>query len=238
MINARQLIQQNRASIFTYLSVAAVVFVLTAIGHLPARDFYQRFLYDISPLVAIPATILLGFVCLVVLSLRGWFAVTVVGDDRRVLPAFILAAFPPLVAIVIDLFIHFPKGINQSFPGSLAFYPSIGFLVEVVFHLVPITILYLLLGLFFPNFKKAAVVCSVLLIVAFIEPSYQTVLMATGEYPLMGLLAVFVNLLIFNVAQVVLFRRSGFLAMYGSRFLYYLIWHIIWGHFRLAIIFK
>jgi hypothetical protein len=238
MTKAHQLIQQNKASIITYLSVAAVVLALTAIGHLPARDFYQRFLNDISPLVIIPATILLGFVCLVVLSLRGWFAVMVAGDDRRVLPAFVFAVIPPLVAIVIDLFVHFPKGINQSFPGSLAFYPSIGFLVEVVFHLVPITILYLLLGLFFPNSKEAAVVRSVLLLVAFIEPSFQMVLMASGEYPLMGLLAVFVNLLIFNGTQLVLFRRSGFLAMYGSRFLYYLIWHIIWGHFRLAIIFK
>jgi hypothetical protein len=218
--------------------VAAVVFVLTAIGHLPVRDFYQRFLGDFSPLVAIPTAILLGFVCLAVLSLHGWFGVTGVGDTMRVLPAFILVAFLPLVAIVIDLFIHFPEGINQSFPGSLAFYPSIGFLVEVVFHLVPITILYLLLGLVFAGFSKATVVWSVLLIVAFIEPSFQTVLMASGEYPFIGLLAVFVNLLIFNVTQFVLFRRSGFLAMYGSRLVYYLIWHIIWGHFRLAILFK
>jgi hypothetical protein len=77
----------------------------------------------------------------------------------------------------------------------------------------------------------------VLLIVALLEPVFQTVLSASGEIPLPGLVAVFVNLFIFNVAQLALFRRSGFLAMYGSRLVYYLIWHIIWGHFRLAIIF-
>jgi hypothetical protein len=150
--------QRNRTSVVTYLLISAVVFVLTAIGRLPARDFYQKFLGEISPLLTISVSILLGFVCLVVLSIRGWFGVTAGEDTKRLWPAAILAGFPPLVAVVIDLFVRFPKDMNQVFPGSLAFYPSIGFLVEVLFHLVPITVLYLVAGLLFPNSRKSSVV--------------------------------------------------------------------------------
>jgi hypothetical protein len=218
--------------------VAALVFALTAIGHMPARDFYHKFIGDISPIVAISGCILIGLVCLVVVTFRGWLATIVLGEDRLALPGFALAAFLALVAIIIDLFIRFPEDMNQAFPASLAFYPSIGFLVEVVFHLVPITVFLFLMELLIKNCGKAAVVWSALLIVALIEPLYQTVSMATGRYHLAGLIAVFVNLLVFNVTQVVLFKRLGFLPMYASRLLYYSIWHVIWGHFRIGILYK
>ena len=210
---------------------------LTALAYAPARVFYQRFLGGIDPLFAISVCILLGIACLIVVTLRGWLSIVVVHGARKALSAFGLAAILPLVAIVIDVFIRFPKDMNQSFPASLGFYPSIGFLVEVVFHLVPITILLLLITPFIRDSNNTVVVWSVLLVVATIEPSFQTISMASGSYPLAGRLAVFVNILIFNITQMVLFKRVGFLAMYSSRLLYYLIWHIIWGSFRLAVLF-
>lgn len=230
--------QQNKRATIAYLSVAAAVFALTAVGCLPAGDFYRKFLGDVSPLIAITGSIIVGFASLVVITRLGWVSVTEGNDTGRVLPLFALAAVPPLVAVVIDLFVHFPEDMNQSFPASLAFYPSIGFLVEVVFHLVPIAVFLLLLECVVPDTRKNDAVWEVLLIAALIEPSYQTISMVSGGHPLAVLPAVFVNLLLFNGIQMVLFKRSGFFAMYGSRLVYYAIWHIIWGHLRTGILFR
>ncbi len=232
------LFRQNRSSIIAYLSVAALVLVMTALAFQPARDFYRRFLGGINPFLAISVCILLGIACLIIVTLRGWLSIVEAHGTRRAVPGFVFAAILPLVAIVIDVVIRFPKDMNQSFPASIAFYPSIGFLVEVIFHLVPITILLLLLSLFLRDTNSAVVVWSVLLVEALIEPLFQINTMAPGKYPLAGQLAVLINILIFNIIQVVIFKRVGFLAMYGSRMLYYLVWHIIWGHFRLTILFS
>jgi len=111
--NRVEMSEQNKGATIAYLSVATFVFALTAIGYLPARDFYRRFIGDVNPLIAISGCILLGLTCLLVVTHRGWLSIFVLDDARRALPLFALAAFLPLVAIVIDLFIHFPKDMNQ-----------------------------------------------------------------------------------------------------------------------------
>jgi len=40
-----------------------------------------------------------------------------------------------------------------------------------------------------------------------------------------------------NLIQLYVFRRFGFMAIYGFRFVYYACWHVIWGYLRLQLIF-
>jgi hypothetical protein len=46
-----------------------------------------------------------------------------------------------------------------------------------------------------------------------------------------------IHLLAFNVVALEVFRRSGFVALYAFRVGYYLVWHIVWGYFRLPLLF-
>jgi hypothetical protein len=48
---------------------------------------------------------------------------------------------------------------------------------------------------------------------------------------------VWVHVFAFNVAQLRVFRRHGFVSMYALRFCYYLCWHIAWGVLRLPLLF-
>jgi len=38
---------------------------------------------------------------------------------------------------------------------------------------------------------------------------------------------------VFNILQLEVFRRFGFVAMYALRLTYYLWWHLIWGALRI-----
>jgi len=40
-----------------------------------------------------------------------------------------------------------------------------------------------------------------------------------------------------NAAQLEIFRRYDFMSMYCVRFVYYMIWHVAWGHARLNLLF-
>ncbi len=234
-----KIFKNDSRPIVAYILLAVVVFSFTIIGYAPARSFFNKFLFGFSPFVAIPISVFLGFCCLIILHLRDWFQIFTPNDPKRVFPILGLSAFLPLVAVIVDLTAHFPKEMNQSFPGSLAFYPSIAFVVEVVFHLIPITILCFLFNLVIPNSKKAMVTWSALFLVAFFEPTFQIVNMkASSSYSSLVLITIFINLLVFNFAQLLLFKRSGFLTMYASRLVYYLIWHVLWGYFRLGIIYR
>jgi hypothetical protein len=42
---------------------------------------------------------------------------------------------------------------------------------------------------------------------------------------------------VINLVQLTLFRRYDFLTMYAFRLVYYLVWHVAWGHLRLQVLF-
>jgi len=76
---------------------------------------------------------------------REWFVVYKVGEYKGFLIATGLAALLGLGIIIVDLITIFPADTNRPFPDSLFFYPIFGFVVEVIFHLLPLALL--LLGL-------------------------------------------------------------------------------------------
>jgi hypothetical protein len=49
---------------------------------------------------------------------------------------------------------------------------------------------------------------------------------------------VFLNVWVINMVQLALFKRYDFVSMYAFRLMYYLLWHIAWGHARLGLLFS
>ena len=139
-----------------------------------------------------------------------------------------------ITIIIVDLLATFPQDLNVSFPQSLLFYPSIGFVVEVVFHLLPLTIMLGILSLVF-NTKK--VFWPVLIFISLLEPAYQASLGLGGQLTTWRDLYVVMHIFFINLVQLWLFKRYDFLSMYFFRVVYYLLWHVGWGYLRLQLLF-
>ena len=139
------------------------------------------------------------------------------------------------IAIYIDLKNPFPKDTHILFPESLLFYPVIAFFVEIVFHVLPFALLLVLSTAIFKNVAFQKHLWISIVIVALLEPSYQTINMASS--PTWAVAIIFINLFLFNLTQLIVFKKYDFITMYFFRLLYYMIWHVIWGYFRLDFLF-
>ncbi|MBT8313609.1 MAG: hypothetical protein KJP26_04040 [Maribacter sp.] len=146
----------------------------------------------------------------------------------------LLVALFVFVAIWVDWNIVYPADIHILLPESLLFYPAMGFLVEIIFHVLPLTILLFTFPIVFKPIKYNTIVWLSIIIVAMVEPTYQIFM---DTYTTWALLAVWLNLFLFNILQLYVFKIYGFINMYGLRLVYYLFWHIIWGSLRLELLF-
>lgn len=133
-------------------------------------------------------------------------------------------AIPP---ILIDLAIGLPEDLNLPMPDALFFYPGAALIAEVLFHLLPLVLLCL-------PFRGRPAPGWIILPVVMVEPIFQTVYLSG---PRLLTYSVFLNVLLVSAAQLWLYRRHGFLAMIGLRWVFYLFWHILWGQGRLALTF-
>ena len=75
------------------------------------------------------------------------------------------------------------------------------------------------------------------MVVAFLEPIFQTALGFSQPYPTWVTGYVFVNIFLINLFQLLIFKRYDFVSMYSFRLVYYAIWHIVWGQVRLNLLF-
>ena len=51
-----------------------------------------------------------------------------------------------LAVVVADILLRYPEDTNAPWPAALLFYPAIGFVAEILFHVVPLALLMLLLA--------------------------------------------------------------------------------------------
>jgi hypothetical protein len=231
-----ELLSSERNQILIFLGISLFIALLTDILYIRNAMLFQAFFGKLHPFLAVLIVILLGTVLSVIFLSRGWFGVHKAGEYKGFLVAAGLAALPGLVIILIDLKAVFPGDVNRPFPDSLFFYPIFGFVVEVVFHMLPLALLlFILTSIFELNFEKVIWPC--ILVVAFLEPIFQTVLGFSRPYPTWVTVCVFVNILLINLFQLSLFKRYDFVSMYSFRLVYYGIWHIAWGVARLSLLF-
>jgi hypothetical protein len=189
---------------------------------------FDRYFGPVPPWMAVAGVSLLALPVLRYLSDRGW---ELWGGDRSewlliVAAALVLAA----IAIGADLLLRFPEDVNVPSPASLAFYPTIAWVVEIVFHAVPLMALIAVFGS--PDSTTEIRFWAIAAAVAAIEAGLQVAFATTPAT------AVFsgVHLLVIGLLQVFLFRRIGFFPMLGFRLAYYAVWHIAWGSARLQLL--
>ncbi len=231
-------IVDEKAQYVVYFTIAAVALVCTAALYFRGSTLYAPFFGPFNPPVVILLISVLGFFLLTILIRRGWFAIfRAQAMPEGLLAAAGLAVLFATAMILVDSRAVLPENINRPYPQSLLFYPSIGFVVEVLFHLLPLTLLLLLLTAVFPGLPFQRIVWLVIFLVALLEPIFQTVIGGLGSYPVWVTAFIAAHIFLINVTQLALFKRYDFLTMYAFRLVYYFFWHILWGILRLKLLF-
>lgn len=221
---------------FAALSVGTIV--LTGLLQYSGERIFQRVMGGINPLAAALVVVVLGFVSLSLLLSRCGFAIYRKENRKGLLRACGMAALFGVIIIPADLIIVFPADINVPFPESLLFYPAIGFFAEIIFHIFPLAMLLIALSSVFRGADQTRIIWFSIVVVALLEPVYQTLWMASlDRYPVWAVAYDAVHVSAINLSQLIIFRRYDFVSMYVFRLVYYLFWHIGWGYIRLEILF-
>jgi hypothetical protein len=132
----------------------------------------------------------------------------------------------------------FPATTNILFPESVLFYPAVGFFVEILFHVLPLTVLLLLLNSLLKGTDQQVIFWISIVVVSLLEPIYQSSNMASSSYyPVWEVLYVGLHIFLINLCQLLIFKRYDFVSMYTFRLVYYMFWHIGWGYLRLRLLF-
>jgi hypothetical protein len=228
-------ISDSHFQFIIFLTISLVLFSFTVILFVSDPLIFQPYLGDISPILAIAIITLLGVVLLAYLISLGWFDIFKKENLKGLLISSILTLPFALVAITIDFNFPYPEDINVLFPRSLLFYPTMGFVVEILFHTLPLALLLLLFTSLFKNADRERIILACIFIIAIIEPVYQTGFVR--DHPMWIVVSEVIRLFLFSLVQLNIFKRYDFVSMYSFRLVYYFIWHILWGTIRLIILF-
>jgi hypothetical protein len=202
------------------------------------ESILHRFLGSTSPLLTFALVELLGIALMGFLLYRSEFGIFRPMKWQGLWRYLILALLFGFNAILIDLHIVFPADINVAFPASLLFYPAINFFAQIVFHLLPLVMLFSILTWTFKAGIQEKQIWILISLVALLEPLYQMLYMnAVGTYSLWAIGIVGLHVYLINFFELWLFKRYDFIAMYLFRLVFYGVWHISWGHARLLLLF-
>jgi hypothetical protein len=218
--------------VLAILSLAAAG--ATAILSLSQRNFFGPYFGNQNPLLVVAFVIPLCFLSLGFLRSHDWFEIYAARKTLRgVVVSAAIATLFAVEAVFADFIIRFPRDMNVPPPWSLLFYPTMGYVVEISFHALPLTLLLAVLGPLFRNPAANRLIWPCIVLAALIEPVVQMRLGYSGN-PFSWTEA-YVGLHVFaiNLLQLYVFRRYDFVSMYSFRLVYYLYWHILWGYFRL-----
>jgi hypothetical protein len=219
-----------------YLALALVA-VIAFILLLPSSGtHFRRFLGETNPVLVVVAASVLGTAALWLLRSRYGFAILKGKATLRglALSAGIATAFG--VAIVVaDLLIRYPEEMNVPVPQALLFYPAIGFVAEILFHVLPLALLLLALSPLAGRLGRERVVWLGITLVAVLEPTFQVLF--EGKALTWGDAYTWIHVCAFAFLQLYVFRHFDFVSMYAFRLVYYAYWHIVWGVIRLKVLF-
>ncbi len=218
-----------------YAALCLVALVLTALLLPSSGAYFSRFFGPVHPLLAVAGAAAAGGGALAILSRYG-FAVLGPRDTWRGIGlSAALAMTLGVIAIIADIVIRYPRDLNVPLPQALAFYPAIGLVAEVAFHLLPLALLLPALGLLAGRLGRERAVWLAILAAAAFEPTFQVVIGSTGSPG--GDLYTWLQIFVIAALQLYVFRRYGFASMYAFRLVYYACWHIAWGTIRLRLLF-
>lgn len=220
---------------YLWLSAAAVLAAafLTRFPDIP----FEKYFGALNPVLATAIAAMAGTAGLTFLVFRRGFAVYRSATWRQgLVRAAAVATLLGIVIVAFDLMVVFPADINVALPLGLLFYPLMGFVVESLFHLLPLALVMLPVRRAAEGAREHWVFWSGLATVALLEPAFQVGAVPAG-FPgwAAGFLAL--HLFVFNGLQLWTFVRYDFFTMFAFRMVYYLYWHILWGTLRLHVLF-
>lgn len=214
------------------LSVGLTAALIPSLGY-----FYRRFLGGTNPLfVVVLAAVAGGFALQLLRKLAGMEILRRGSTLRGIAISAVLAALFSAEIIIFDAFIRsFPEDINAPLPQAIGFYPSIGFVAEIIFFVVPLSLILLLFSLLRRWIKWERLVWLGITLTALLEPTFQVILGSPSIT--WGDLYTWLHIYAISFFQLWLLKRYDFVSMYSLRLFYYACWHIIWGALRLELLF-
>jgi len=231
-------ISNDRLQYLVFIGLSLGILGFTGILYFSDNQLFQRFLGKRNPLIALLFAIVLGFILLSFSLSQKWFAIYEKENLKGLLCSSSLAVLFGIIMILVDTRVIFPADMNILFPESLLFYPAMGFFAEILFHVLPLTVLLVILNSILRNASFETIVWLCILIVALLEPVYHTMDMASSnQLPLRAVIYVGFHVFLINFFQLLIFKKHDFISMYSFRLVYYLFWHIGWGYVRLRLLF-
>jgi hypothetical protein len=224
-------------SVYIVLSIAAIG--LTALLAPSSSAYFQPYFGRINPVLVVVLASVVGGVSLVFLQTRGRFEILKGRTTLRGIGVSAWMASVLAVAIVIaDFLIRYPEDTNVPVPEALLFYPSVGFVAEIAFHLLPLALLLFFLAPLCKQLgsdRRIRPVWLAIAIAAVAEPTFQVVLL--GNSFSLACAYTWIHVFVIAFLQLYVFKRYDFVAMYSFRLIYYTYWHIMWGVIRLEVLF-
>lgn len=219
--------------VLALLSLAAIGLAFGVL--LSGGTAFDRYLGPVNPMLAIALASILAVFSMRYLGSRYGFVVF--SPSKTLRGVAISAGIAGLFAagtITVDLALGYPEGINVAWPQSLLFYPSVGYFVDLFFHVSGLALLLIVLRPLARKVSNNRLVWLCIIIAALIEPVLQVIWGGSLSW-----ISLYTGLSItaFGVVQLFLFRRYGFVTMYSLRLSYYVLWHIVWGYVRLGVLF-
>ena len=226
---------QQRKYLLLFISVMLFFFIL---GYIIDSKSYQRFFGENLTLITISSILFIGVLSIDYLNSKENFTIWVEKPNKKLILYFLIPLILGILIIVVDNLNHFPEEINILFPISLIFYPIIVFLVDIIFHVIPLIVFTLMKNSFFKKSNNSSIIWIFFILVSLIEPIYQIIDMINYGSALWVIIYVFLNVFLINLTEFALYKKYGFFSMYVFRLIYYGIWHVTWGYFRLEILFN
>lgn len=216
------------------LSLVALLFVIILLPSSAA--YFRRFFGEINPIVVVISASILGAAALWRLQSANDF-VPFMGREslRGMALSAVLATGLGIAIIIADFLIRYPQDTNVPVPQALLFYPAVGFVAEIVFHVLPLALLLFILNPLSGLLGGERVVWLGIFLVAVLEPSFQVLF--EGKPFTWGAAYTWVHVFAIALLQLYVFRRYDFVSMYSFRLFYYAYWHILWGVIRLKVLF-
>ena len=223
----------EKISITSFAPVSLLILLGTGSLYSWDNNAFSIFLGPYNPLIVVGGLTVLAY--LIDRSLRSVVGLTV-DSEWSVFWDVGFAVVLGAAMIVFDYLVVFPDDINVLLPEALFYYSSFGYIVEVVFHLLPFWLLISALDRVSGGLSEKRVFF-VMIIVACLEPVFQVSLGFSSAMPMWVMMYIGAHIFAMNLQQLRVYRRYGFIHMFAFRLIYYLIWHIVWGKIRLGVLF-
>ncbi|MEZ4935278.1 MAG: hypothetical protein R2788_24480 [Saprospiraceae bacterium] len=220
-----------------YIHLSILLILFTAILSFLNTEVFYPYFNGYAPLLSVALIFFVGGITLFYLQSKKGFILFNKKSFKGWIDEVLIAVLLATLIIMVDCAVVFPKNTNVLPPISLLFYPVMGLVADIIFHLLPLSLLLFVLTFLFPKTNHDRIVWISIVIVSFIEPVYQVLFFPTNLYPHLVMTYLGVHIFVISFYQLVIFKRADFISMYAFRLVYYLLWHIIWGHVRLELLF-